>query len=76
MEREGEREREREKEGEKIENQNEEEFINRACDLWLFIHGITKEDFGTECPANININNIGSQWARCAWLLFLLLIDL
>lgn len=46
MKREGER-----KEGEKIENQNEEDFINRAGDPWLFIHGITKEDFGTGCPA-------------------------
>lgn len=45
------RERGREKEGEKIENQNEEDFINGAADPWLFIHGITKEDFEAERPA-------------------------
>lgn len=38
-------------EREKIENQNEEDFINRASDPWLFIHVITEEDFGTEGSA-------------------------
>lgn len=44
------------KEGEKIENQNEKDFINRAGDPWLFIHKVTKEDFGTECPAKSPIS--------------------
>lgn len=39
------------KEGGKIENQNEQDFIEGAGDLSLFIHGDTKEDLRTKCAA-------------------------